>query len=261
MTKIIYTDLDGTLLDHDNYSYDAVEHTLEKLKSKDIPVVICTSKTRAEIESFRKKIGNNHPFISENGGGIFIPKNYFDFKFDYDKTENDYYVIALGPKYDKLVDTINKVKETFEIKSFIDMTPEEIADDANLDIESAKLAKKREFDIPFKVKNVESEEKIERIIRENNLKYTKGGRYYHLVGDNNKGKAVEILTDLYKKKYEDVFTIGIGDSRNDFSMLDSVDRGYLVMKKNEEYVSKDYNPAGEIGPKGWKRVVEKELEL
>ncbi len=261
MKKIIYTDLDGTLLDHNNYSFDPVKKTLAKLKKQEIPVVICTSKTRAEIESFRKKIDNNHPFISENGGGIFIPNDYFDFDYDYDKKENNYKTIVLGPEYDILIKTLEKIKNDFEIKSFLDMSPEEISKDANLDPKLAKLSKIREFDIPFKVRNFKSEEKIHRIIRENGLKYTKGGRYYHLMGDNSKGKAVNILSDLYKKQFGEVFTIGIGDSSNDFSMLDSVDRGYLVMKKNEEYASTDYNPAGEIGPKGWKRVVEKELEL
>ncbi len=261
MKRIIYTDLDGTLLDHDNYSFNDAKDTLEKLKNKDIPVIICTSKTRAEIVFFREKIGNKHPFISENGGGIFIPKNYFDFEFDFDRKDDDYFIISLGPKYEKLVKTIKKIKENFEIKSFFDMNPEEIAKDSNLDIKYAKLAKQREFDIPFKVKNFKNEDEVLRIIRENNLRFTKGGRYYHLMGNNSKGRAVNILTDLYKKRYDEVFTIGIGDSDNDFSMLDSVDRGYLVMKKNEEYASKEYNPAGEIGPKGWRRVVEKELEL
>jgi len=259
--KIIYSDLDGTLLDSDTYSYDSAKDTLEKINKKNIPLIICTSKTRAEIEFFREKIDNHHPFISENGGGIFIPKNYFDVNFEYDKEYDNYYVLVLGADYNKLEEAIYNIKEKFEITSFLDMSAQEIAKDSNLSIKEAELAKKREFDIPFKVKNLNSEDKIHRIVRENNLHYTKGGRYYHLIGSNSKGKAVEVLTDIYRKQFGDVFTIGIGDSSNDFSMLESVDRGYLVMKKNEKYASSDYNPAGEIGPKGWKRVVKKELKI
>ncbi len=261
MNKIIYTDLDGTLLDSDTYSYDSAKDTLDKINKKNIPLIICTSKTRAEIEFFREKIDNYHPFISENGGGIFIPKNYFDVSFDYDKKEDNYYILILGSEYNKLLETLNKIKEKFEITSFVDMNAQEVAEDSNLNIKEAELAKKREFDIPFKVKNLKSEDEIHRLIRENNLYYVQGGRYYHLMGGNSKGKAVKILTDIYKKQFGDVFTIGIGDSSNDFSMLESVDRGYLVMKKNGEYASSKYNPAGEIGPKGWKRVVETEVKL
>jgi len=260
MKKIIFTDLDGTLLDHDNYSFEEAKPALKLAKDKKIPIVICTSKTRAEIEYWREKFDNNHPFISENGGGIFIPKNYFRFDFEY-TYEDDYYVIFLGAKFERILDVIDKLKKEFQIKSFVDMTPEEIADDSNLTIEQAKYAKKREFVVPFKISDVDNKEKILRKIRENGLKYTEGGRYFHLMGDNNKGKAVKILKNLFKRKFNEIFTIGVGDSKNDFSMLDMVDRGYLVMKKNGEYVSQKYNPVGGIGPKGWKKVVEKEIKL
>jgi mannosyl-3-phosphoglycerate phosphatase len=75
---IVFTDLDGTLLDYRNYSFEKALPALELIKQKNIPLVICSSKTRSEIEYYRKKLSNDHPFISENGGGIFIPKDYFE---------------------------------------------------------------------------------------------------------------------------------------------------------------------------------------
>jgi HAD superfamily hydrolase (TIGR01484 family) len=73
---IVFTDLDGTLLD-ESYSFAAAQPALRKTAELDIPLVLCSSKTRREIEHYRKKLGNSHPFISENGGGIFIPEGYF----------------------------------------------------------------------------------------------------------------------------------------------------------------------------------------
>jgi len=77
---IIFTDLDGTLLDNSSYSFEAALPALQLIKEKNIPLIICSSKTRKEIEHYRKKLYNLHPFISENGGGIFIPKGYFNFQ-------------------------------------------------------------------------------------------------------------------------------------------------------------------------------------
>jgi len=74
---IIFTDLDGILLDYSTYSFEQAKPALQLVAQSDIPLVICSSKTRKEIEYYRKKLDNNHPFISENGGGIFIPKGYF----------------------------------------------------------------------------------------------------------------------------------------------------------------------------------------
>jgi len=261
MQRIIYTDLDGTLLDRDTYSYLDAKPYLKLVKEKNVPLIFCTSKTRLETLKLREKVGNTHPFITENGGGILVPKNYFDFDFIFDSEDEKYYTIKLGSDYGKLIDVINELKQDFEIKSFIDMSVEEISEDTKLDLEDAILAKKREYEIPFKLYDIKKEKEILKTIKDYDLNYLKGGRYYHLMGDNSKGKAVEILTELYKKKYGEIFTIGIGDSQNDFSMLDKVDRGYLVMKKSGEYASQEYNPAGEIGPSGWNKVIKKELAL
>lgn len=67
---------------------------------------------------------------------------------------------------------------------------------------------------------------------------------------------MKVLSDLYRKKYKKIKTVGIGDSENDFQMLDSVDIPFLVMKKNKKYASKKYKKAGGIGPEGWNRVID-----
>ena len=259
MKKIIFTDLDGTLLDSDNYSYEKAKNALELLKKKEIPLIFCTSKTRAEIEFWRKKIGNNDPFISENGGGIFVPKDYFSFKIQSDEEYNNYLLIKLGINYSQLIGFINFLKEKYNIRSFYDMSSKEIAVDANLELTQAELAKKREFDLPFKILNKEQEKSILNEIGKHGLNYTIGGRYYHLLGDNNKGEAVRILSDLFRRKYGDIKTIAIGDSENDLQMLDSVNEGFLVKKKNGSYASNKYKKVKGVGPEGWNKIVQQEV--
>ncbi|MEF8879068.1 MAG: HAD-IIB family hydrolase [Candidatus Thermoplasmatota archaeon] len=257
---LIFTDLDGTLLDHDTYSYEEASYAIDFLRKEKIPWVMCTSKTRAEINFWRKKIGNRHPFISENGGGIFIPKNYFDFQFNFDREERDLLVVELGCKYEELLKAIKVLKSEYRIKSLIDMDVSEIVEDLGLDEKQAELARKREYDIPFRILGEDEKKDILDEIKDMELHFTSGGRYYHLTGGNDKGQAVDILSDLYKKKYGEIYTIGIGDSYNDFSMLDAVDEGYLVERKKEGYASDKYKKAGGVGPAGWKKVVFKEFK-
>lgn len=150
---IIFTDLDGTLLDHDTYSYRAAAEAISLVRKQRIPLVICTSKTRAEIEFYRQKLKNRHPFISENGGAIFIPKRYFNFKFKYDKTVGDYHVIQLGTDYPTLIRALKNIQKEHPLKLFYDMTPAELAKDTGLSLQQAKLAKQREFDEAFTITN------------------------------------------------------------------------------------------------------------
>ena len=147
----------------------------------------------------------------------------------------------------------------FDIVGFHEMSVEQVAQDANLTTQQAQWAKKREYDEPFKIKNNAQTNEILKHITKLNLRYMKGGRYYHLVGLNDKGRAVLLLSDLFRKKFGLIQTIGIGDSENDFSMLDCVDHSYVVQQKNGKYSSSRYTPAGGIGPEGWQNAIETEL--
>jgi len=78
MSKIvIITDLDGTLLHPRTYSYEAARSALQLIRELRIPLIFCSSKTRVEIEVYRKKLNNHHPFISENGGEYLFPQITF----------------------------------------------------------------------------------------------------------------------------------------------------------------------------------------
>lgn len=257
--KIVFTDLDGTLLDHDTYSYAAAKKGLDWLKKQNVPIVFCTSKTRKEIVYWKQKMGNTHPFISENGGGIFIPKNYFSFSFDYTKETNSFYLIRFGAPFENLKKTMNRIENEFDVASFLSMSVSQLMNVADLSKKDAQRALKREFDIPFIIRNKNQKNDIKNVIKKNNLNIVEGGRFFHLIGENDKGKAVSLLTSLFNRVFDTVETIGIGDSANDFSMLHAVDKPYLVMKKDQSFASETFPHSNGIGPIGWQRVIEKEF--
>ena len=68
---LVFTDLDGTLLDHDDYSFSAAVPALALLRELHILVIANTSKTLAELEGLKKAMGNLHPCIVENGSALY----------------------------------------------------------------------------------------------------------------------------------------------------------------------------------------------
>lgn len=261
---IIFTDFDGTLLDYSTYSFKAAMPALDLLKERNIPLVICSSKTRKEIEYYRKELDNNHPFISENGGGIFIPKNYFGFTFHSSRftveDEKGYHIIRLGAQYSVLRMAIQKLRsEGFKVKGFGDMTIQELVEIANLSIDEAGMAKERDFDEPFIFQGNELEtQRLFKAIKSKGFNYTQG-RFFHILGNSDKGNAVSILIDLYKRNFGEIITIAIGDSPNDIPMLEKVDYPVIVQKPDGNYDSRINIPniikAEGIGPDGWNKVV------
>lgn len=267
---IIFTDLDGTLLDSFTYSFEKALPALELLKQKKIPLILCSSKTRKEIDHYRKKLDNNHPFISENGGGIFIPKNYFKFKVRSSKfkvnEEKDYFIITLGAAYSELRKAIKSLQEEgFNVRGFGDMTTEEVAEISGLSDDLAEMARERDFDEPF-IFNSDKKglNSLFDSIKSKGFNITQG-RFFHILGNSNKGKAAAILIELYKKKLGGAATIAIGDSPNDIPMLEKVNYPVIVQKPDGKYDPRIDIPnlikADGIGPEGWNKAVLKMLSF
>ncbi|MGQ9636408.1 MAG: mannosyl-3-phosphoglycerate phosphatase [Thermodesulfobacteriota bacterium] len=256
---IIFTDLDGTLLDQETYSFKQASPALEVIQQKGIPLILSSSKTRAEIEVYRKELSNDHPFISENGGAIFIPQEYFSFEFHFDREFDRYMIIELGTFYLQIIEVLKSImKETgIKIVGFSNLTEEELTNLCGFSLEEANLAKKREYDEAFMVEGGEKEiERVKEEIKKRGMGYTWGGRFHHIFGKNDKGKAVEILRDLYERQFFTITTVGIGNSINDLPMLFAVDHpiflkigkaplpDILSYKKNVKVIHG-------IGPKAW----------
>lgn len=267
---IIFTDLDGTLLDKSTYSYQKALLVLNLLRKRGIPIIFCTTKTKAENEYYQRKLKIKDPFIVENGGAIFIPKDYFSLEilkkaFPQLKIYSNYFIIELGVAYPKLRRALKEIKaETkFKIIGFGDLTIKEVARDANLPFRLAKLAKMKKYNESFKFLEPPEKEKILfRKAREKGFKILPGGRYYNIFGKNtDKGKAVKILTKLFKMKFKKIKTIGLGDSLTDLPLLKEVNLPILVQKPpgiwEPKLKLKGLIKVKGIGPQGWARAIRK----
>jgi len=263
MKPLIFTDLDGTLL-NENYTFKDAIPALKLIKDKKIPLIFCTSKTEPETKIYKKKTKINHPFIVENGGAIFIPKNYFDFKFHYNKIKNNYFVVELGTSYRVLKKFVDKIKKQIkcEIIDFSQMNIKLIAKETGLTLNEAKLAKKREYSFEYKIRNGNIKEVIGAIKKyklNHTMNFTKGKKYHYIMGKNDKAKAVKILTKLYRQKYKNIFTIGLGDSFNDLSMLKVVDKAFLIRNKEgyDKYLKqiKNIKKINIAASKGWNKAI------
>jgi len=228
---VIFSDIDGTIID-DKYSLKNTQPIISEISKKQVLFILCSSKTRAEIEYYRNQLSIKDPFISENGAAIFIPKGYFDFPYDYSTQTGEYNVIQLGIAYSVIRKKIRKMEEngSFKITGFGDMTVEEVAKGTGLPFELAMKAKEREYSEPCIIQG-KNEEEFSNLLRNEGLRYEKGKKYYNLVGNHDKGKAVSLLKGLYDSKFGAIKSIAVGNDQNDFSMLKMSDCSFFIEKK------------------------------
>jgi len=148
---IVYTDLDGSLLDGTTYSYEAAIPALAAIREQGIPLILVSSKTRAEMEPLRQQLDHRDPFIVENGGAVYIPHGLFEFPFERMRTRSPYQVIELGLPYHMLRDVLKQIEDAVEtpLQGFGDLSVEAIMQVTGLSYADAALAKQREYDEPY----------------------------------------------------------------------------------------------------------------
>jgi mannosyl-3-phosphoglycerate phosphatase len=258
--KLVFTDLDGSLLDTETYRWDAAKPSLDLLTAQGVPWVMVSSKTRAEIEALRREMGHTHPFVVENGGAAFIPRGYFGHEVEGAAHREGYEVLEWGTPYENLVEALqHAASETnCPVIGFQQMSLEQVREATGLAVGAAELARKREYDEPFLAPDEIAVPALLAAIEQAGFRWTHGGRFYHICGNNDKATAVSALIRLYTRRYGAVESIGLGDGLNDLPMLQAVDYPVLIRSEREppvEFRSIGARYTQGIGPVGWNEAV------
>lgn len=262
MKAILYSDMDGTLLDHDTYSFKPAMQVLQEIKERAIPLILTTSKTRAEVLLWQEKLGIQEPFITENGAGVFFPKGYKNFDLKAYPLLDGFHLALLGKEYAFITKYLETVQNKYEILGFSQMSLAQVCKYTGLDEQSALFAKKRDFSEPFVIKDATLVPLLEKEAQMYGLKIVEGGRFFHCIGAHqDKGKALQIAQAIFRRNGYEAKSIALGDGKNDESMLGAADFSIQIPKPNGDFVSMNVNTqkADFPGPRGWAQMLKKFL--
>jgi len=266
---VVFSDLDGTLLDHDTYRFNEAEDALRVLRRKRFPLVLVSSKTRQELEEWWSTLQTSAPFIVENGGAIFIPRGAFAFEIENAHDVGEFRVVELGMRYEKLIEAFDTLRKRtgLPLRGFHEMSVEEVVSLTNLSREQAGKAMKREYSEPFVLladdRNILD---LRAVAYQFGLQITTGGRFHHLMGGNDKGKAVRIVAGFFEREYSnrEVLSVGIGDGPNDIPMLNVVAYPIVVQQPDGSYLHAPLPPhtlfAKGHGPAGWAEGISRTIQ-
>lgn len=240
MKLMVVSDLDGTLLDHHDYSFEEVLPVLDRMEQAGIPLVVNTSKTRAEWLSMRGDFGNSDPFIVENGSALY----------DGEKVE------VFGLRRSEILEVLKPLRSKFRFTGYHDVSLQKIMEWTGLDRQSAERSADRQFSEPLVWQDSpEAEEEFCRMLRDRGLMTLRGGRFLHLLGQTDKGRP---LAHLRKEK---VALIALGDRPNDLAMLEAADIGVIIAAPDGFVLEAEgMLRSTKIGPRGWAEMMTRILD-
>jgi mannosyl-3-phosphoglycerate phosphatase len=258
---VMFTDLDGTLLDHDTYSWAYAVPGLELLRKANVPLIFCSAKTRLEQQVYRHALDVHDPFVVENGGAILIEPGYFSKPPPAARQRAGLLAIEFGRSRATIRRTLRRVREELglALHGYGDLRLEEIAALTGLDLDGARRARQREYEETIVTPlNPSQKRRVAASLATHGLHLTRGARFHAVSAGNDKGRAVRTLMELYRAENPGIRCVGIGDSWNDRSLLEAVDVPLLVQRPGrrwEKLTVPDLVRIPEVGPAGWTEAV------
>lgn len=250
----MFSDLDGTLLDHDTYDWTPARPALDALRCRNCPVVLVSSKTLAELEDYRAKMALSHPVVAENGAMIDVPADYFA---DVASLPSIVPRAVLQSAFEDI-----RRAGAFRCEAFFELGVPGIIRETGLDEQQALRANDRKASEPILWLDSDARlARFEQAVIARGLRCTRGGRFLHLMGNTGKEEAVRTLLDAYTRKYPGatLTSVALGDAPNDLGMLSGTDIAVIIRGKHSHRMkpattNRVLRPTS-AGPAGWNEAV------
>lgn len=262
---LIFTDMDGTLLDHHSYSFEAAKTTIEALKNKDACIIPNTSKTYSELIELRENIGLNGPFIVENGAAIYVPASFMLRDKSHFTLKDGFYVKSFARPRQIFIELLNKLPNEFSglFKAFHQMTLQEIAAYTDLPLHAAQKAQDRLYGEPIKWlgNNLEQKQAFIKALRDLGGHVVEGGRFIHFADKTDKAIAMQYFKEILQaESTKNIVSVALGDGNNDLSMLEKADISICIKSpvNPKLSISKSSNVfyTNLEGPEGWAQSIQ-----
>ena len=261
---LIFTDLDGTLLDHENYSYGNNKKLISRIVSNQNEIIFNTSKTFSETTNLLKELNlTNMPFSTENGAVLYFPKN----RFKKNKNSSDYgryWKIRIAKLSSKIwYKFLLKKQKTFKFLIAQDLPIKDLKKYTNL-INTSKMLNREASQLIIWKDSFLNLKKFKNDLKsEKDGVLIQGSRFMQISSICNKRIAKKLISHIYDIQFHDKYsknTIALGDSKNDIDMLNSATHACLIKNPSGVFPKlrsnkKNIYKSSKLAPNGWSQLI------
>lgn len=258
---IVFTDLDGTLLDHHDYSYECTNTVRDCLARRNISVHIASSKTFAECIDLYREWRVCLPLTAENGAALAFPDSVSDVG-DFSQLETRYRLEANSTDYATIRATLMELRDThgWAVEGFGDWTAEQVAERTGLGLREAEKARQRIASEPVSWAGTSAGlEHFKTALARRGLRLLRGGRFHHIMGEADKATGVQRILAWYAERAGQAAmpmrVLALGDSENDRAMLEAADAAVVVKRADGTHLpslaTEGVFQTESVAPIGW----------
>ena len=248
---VVFSDVDGVLCDPHTHAFADAARALLSIDHTSVALVLCSNKTRAEIESLQQALGIHHPFVCESGGAAFVPAGYFGFDLPHARDIAGYQAVEFGRPHAEIAQALRRIAARLqvEIHAFSDMSVDEVARETRLSLLQARLAKLPEYGERFCVRDRRAGARGRLIdaLNASHLRCVAADHYDYVGAPVENSLGVALLRTLYHRAYGTIVTVGLADALADDNVLQLVNRRVIV---GEEEPAR-----GGVDVAGWARAI------
>jgi mannosyl-3-phosphoglycerate phosphatase len=257
---VLFSDPD-TLREEGTQGWTQTRAAIRALEEQGVAVVLWGNETRSQMEVIQRDLDLHHPFISETGAGLFVPHGYFRDRLVGGRVGPNYRIVDFGKPYYQVAEALHEVarKVGTDIIAFSDMSIHDVAQNCDLSLSQARLAKLREYDEPFRV--IDSEPAIySRVcsgLRRLDLRCFTHETFHHATGVTSKTQSLRLLASFYRQASDEhVLTVGLAKARSETCLLQCVDVPVVVQGNTADAARLGRKIptarfANAAGPQGW----------
>lgn len=263
-STVIFTGVDGMLRGAETPSLADARAAMDLLRRDEVSVVLCTDQSASQLMWLQQELGIRQPFICENGAAVYIPAGYFEDIPDLGRPAGEWEIIEFGPPHSEVLAALHRTAERLKIGivGFHDLPVERIASEAKITMFEAQLAKRRDYDEPFRIVEggADAKTRLFAAMRGTRLRCFSGSRYCHATGVRDPGSASRLLMTFYRAASATIFTIGVGDDRTAGTLLRQVDVPIVVRNRavDQRRLLRQVPSAyltDAVGPAGWTEAI------
>jgi len=227
--RVVVSGIDGSLLDPVK-DYDPARPAIAALARLGVPLVLCSSRPRAEVELVSRLFGLGAPMIVENGAALVVPDGHLGHGVPGGRGDGGCHVLHLGPPRERLREALAEVAAAagVVIRTATGLRPGERLYGGGLAGRLGPTSRGHEHTEPFLLEREEDAVALAREAEARGLRVARGESLFYLCGGADKGLALRTLLSLYEREGRLPKAIALGTWQVDLPMLRAAHRPVLL---------------------------------